>query len=726
MHTTVQPPLEGIRIAAILRMAMWGICLTLTIAGTVADAVTLTAVQSRKTHGASSFDIVIDTMQTIGGAVTVEPRAIGVGHQIVFQFDVPVTFGVASAVDEAGASVVVASAIAGSNNDVVVTLTGVPDNKRVKVTLANVNGVDFSVSLGFLLGDVNNSRSVSANDVQQMKARSGQNVDAGNFRFDLNATGVISAADVSAVKSRSPRTLIDLAVAPAFTMQPGNVTIIEGQTAQFVAVASGTPAPSLQWQLSTNSGANWSDIAGATSSPLSIVVVLSDSGRQYRAVATNSAASVNSNAATLTVNAVPLPKAWQPAALISPAIDGDVYNYQIAFSANGDAVAAWQDLVSATVATNIWANRYAPATGWGVPTIIDAGAFDATDAQVGMDASGNAIAVWAQSDGVFDFSSGNPVAIRYNIWSNRYVPGTGWTGATLVETLDGDNIAPRNASAPQIAVSTNGQAIAAWTQANAFFTGADVWVNRYTPGAGWGTAAMLSNGLSSAGGAMVAIDATGNTMSVWYQVVGTRINLFASRNLGTPVQIETGTGNPSSLQVASNASGETVAVWGQGCATWANRYVPGTGWGTATALQTGIPTCAYISNKQVSIDAAGNAIAAWVLNTGANITTYGNRYTAGAGWQGASPINYGGFHFQFAMNAAGNTLAAWQSSSILAGNGDYVAGYNFFPSVQIYGGSGIDTTGSRIAMDASGNAIVLFKRAEVSGVRNTVWAAIYK
>jgi hypothetical protein len=35
------------------------------------------------------------------------------------------------------------------------------------------------------------------------------------------------------------------------------------------------------------------------------------------------------------------------------------------------------------------------------------------------------------------------------------------------------------------------------------------------------------------------------------------------------------------------------------------------------------------------------------------------------------------------------------------------------------------TTGLRMAMDANGNAIVLFKRAEVSG-HNTIWAAVYK
>lgn len=708
-----------------------GACLTLACISSLAvDAATLTAVQSRKAHGSppTDYNLPVDTTQDIGDAVTVEPRAIGPGHKIVFQFDGPVTVvGTPMAIDESGSPVGALSVSPLNGNDVVVTLAGVPDNKRIKIVLPTVNGgADAVVSLGFLLGDVDNSRTISSADVQQVKARSGQGVDAGNFRFDLNATGVIGAADVVAAKSRAPRALTGLTVAAMFTTQPANVTVTAGQTAQFVAVATGTPAPTLQWQLSTNSGANWSDIPGAAGNSLSIASVLSDSGRQYRAVAANTVGSVNSNVATLTVNAAPLPKAWQPAALISPAIDGDVYSYQIAFSSNGDAMAVWQDLVSASVATNIWASRYTPGTGWGVPTIIDAGAYDARDPQIGMDASGNAIAIWTQSDGVYDYSTGTPVAIRHNVWSNRYLPNTGWATAMLVETLDGDGSSPRSASQPQIAVAANGQAVAVWTQGNAFNTGADVWTNTSASGGGWAAASRLSNGASNAGGVVVAIDGTGNTMSVWSQVVGTHINLFASRNSGAPVQIETGTGNPSSTQVASNASGETFAVWGQGCVTWANRFVPGTGWSVATALQTGNPACAYIPNNQLAVDANGNAIAAWVISTGVNTTTFGNRYNTGAGWQGASPINYGGQQFQFAMNAVGNTLGAWRSSSILAGNGDYVAGYNFFPSVLIYGGSGIDTTGLRMAIDTSGNAIAVFKRAEVSGVRNTVWAAVYK
>ncbi len=207
VHTPLDLSRARSRRAAVRRLSIWGTLLTLIFTGVVAEATTLMAAQSHKVHGTGTFDLPIDLTQGIGGAVTVESRAIGAGHQIVFQFDVPVTFGLPSAVDDSAAPVGVASAVAGNNNSVVVTLTGVPDNQRVRVMLPNVNGVDFSVSLGFLVGDVNSSRGITPFDLQQTKARAGQGVDAENFRFDLNATGVITAADVAAVKGRLGATL---------------------------------------------------------------------------------------------------------------------------------------------------------------------------------------------------------------------------------------------------------------------------------------------------------------------------------------------------------------------------------------------------------------------------------------------------------------------------------------------------------------------------------------
>ncbi|HSL28108.1 MAG TPA: MBG domain-containing protein [Anaerolineales bacterium] len=90
--------------------------------------------------------------------------------------------------------------------------------------------------------------------------------------------------------------------APAMTTQPTNQTVTYGDNAVFTAAASGT-SPSLQWQQSTDSGANWNNIPGATTSPLTITTPgVSQSGTQYRAVFTNTCGTVTSNAATLTVN----------------------------------------------------------------------------------------------------------------------------------------------------------------------------------------------------------------------------------------------------------------------------------------------------------------------------------------------------------------------------------------------------------------------------------------
>ena len=160
-------------------------------------------------------------------------------------------------------------------------------------------------------------------------------------------------------------------------------------------------------------------------------------------------------------------------------MDGDVFTPQISFSANGDAVATWMGMTS-TGHTDSWANHYTPSTGWGTATLIESGAGDVSAPQLGMDASGNAIAVWVQSDGAF-----YPV---YSIWFNRYVAGAGWGTASLIVVLGA------NTTTLQLAVAANGQAIATWSQRNASNTGVDILAGSYTPGAGWGTASTLAAG----------------------------------------------------------------------------------------------------------------------------------------------------------------------------------------------------------------------------------------
>lgn len=91
-------------------------------------------------------------------------------------------------------------------------------------------------------------------------------------------------------------------IAPAITTQPAGQTVTEGETATFTIEAIGGNL-SYQWQQSTDNGQSWTDIDGATGASYATEAsTASMNGYQYRCVASNSAGSATSDAATLTVH----------------------------------------------------------------------------------------------------------------------------------------------------------------------------------------------------------------------------------------------------------------------------------------------------------------------------------------------------------------------------------------------------------------------------------------
>ena len=227
-------------------------------------SINLVAVWSRKTHlGVGSFDLPIDTTQTGSGLPTVEPRAIGAGHAIIFEFNVPVSsLGTATATDvTSGTAGSVSASISG--NEVVVSLAGIADNRRIAITLTSVTGpidsTDATASIGFLTGDVNNSRSVNAADISALRANVGKTVDGITYKFDLNADGAITQGDVSAAKARSGL-MLPLFSVPAITsaVPPNGLTDII-YTHQFtsnlaVTAWSASPTPPAWLTLNPNTG----------------------------------------------------------------------------------------------------------------------------------------------------------------------------------------------------------------------------------------------------------------------------------------------------------------------------------------------------------------------------------------------------------------------------------------------------------------------------------------
>src|SRR5437879_5248125 len=108
-----------------------------------------------------------------------------------------------------------------------------------------------------------------------------------------NTAGTVTSAAATLTVNAAP-------VAPTITTAPVNQTVTAGQTASFTVVAAGTAPLSYQWQ---KNGAN---IAGATAaSYTTAVTTTADSGSTFAVVVTNTAGTVTSAAATLTVNAAP-------------------------------------------------------------------------------------------------------------------------------------------------------------------------------------------------------------------------------------------------------------------------------------------------------------------------------------------------------------------------------------------------------------------------------------
>ena len=94
-------------------------------------------------------------------------------------------------------------------------------------------------------------------------------------------------------------TAVTVSTAPTVSATPTNLTVCAGAPVSFQAAASGSPIPTIQWQTSSNQGATWDVIPGASNLIYNFTAALATAGTQYRAVFSNACGSVNSAAATL-------------------------------------------------------------------------------------------------------------------------------------------------------------------------------------------------------------------------------------------------------------------------------------------------------------------------------------------------------------------------------------------------------------------------------------------
>jgi hypothetical protein len=223
---------------------------------------------------------------------------------------------------------------------------------------------------------------------------------------------------------------------------------------------------------------------------------------------------------------------------------------QVAVDPAGNAVAVWERSNGTNIIIQA-ATFSSEGTTWTTPVNLSNPGQDARFPQVAVDSAGNAVAVWQRSDGTNTIIQATTLPFGAATWT------------TPVNLSDPG----QDASSSQVKVDPAGNAVAVWQRSD----GTNTIIQAATfsfGGATWTTAKNLSSPGQNATRPQIAVDTTGNAVAVWQRSDGTNTIIqaatlpFGGETWATPVDLSD-PGQDSSLpQVAfNNAFGSVAVVW---------------------------------------------------------------------------------------------------------------------------------------------------------------------
>ena len=253
------------------------------------------------------------------------------------------------------------------------------------------------------------------------------------------------------------------AVAPQITAQPQNASVTAGQTATFSVTATGTAPLSYQWMKSSTA------ISGATSASYTTpATATSDSGSSFTVKVSNSAGSMTSNAATLTVTggsgAVAPQITAQPQS--ATVITGQTATFSV--TATGTAPLSYQWMMNSTAISGATAASYTTAA----TTTSNSGesfTVKVSNSAGNVTSNGATLTVNAASGG------GDPTIGLIPTASDGYAnwSGAGLNAIPLTGSISGTTLtvtySPSNALGPSQVIS--GPGVTSGTQITALGTG---------------------------------------------------------------------------------------------------------------------------------------------------------------------------------------------------------------------------------------------------------------
>ena len=183
------------------------------------------------------------------------------------------------------------------SDNAIVRANGGIKASRVDEPTPSGTGIVFDGTEGTVYGDVTLDESLTITQGETLTIPEGSTLNTNN-NLTNNGTIVNSGGTLN---GEPGGTIIS---APTITSQPISQTVEEGDPATFTITASGNDLQYL-WQKSADKGISWIEADGAATEATYAIEAATTgmNGLQYRCVVWNDAGSVNSDAATLTVDA---------------------------------------------------------------------------------------------------------------------------------------------------------------------------------------------------------------------------------------------------------------------------------------------------------------------------------------------------------------------------------------------------------------------------------------
>jgi Peptidase family M1 domain len=206
------------------------------------------------------------------------------------------------------------------------------------ITLSVVSGVPTGTNVTF------SNNPVAAGGSTIVTLNNANSLPSGTY--NINLQGVATGANN---QTTTISFVINPGASPAITAQPISQTICEGANVSFAITAA--TATNFQWQVSTNGGTSWANIAGATNASFILSAVTNSlNGNLYRCQASTVCGVTTSTNATLVVN-TPIVITTQPAG--ATICSGQANTFCVT-ATGSNILYQWQ--TNLTGCTGAWAN----------------------------------------------------------------------------------------------------------------------------------------------------------------------------------------------------------------------------------------------------------------------------------------------------------------------------------------------------------------------------------